>query len=67
MGYQNYKCRRDYHDNNEYDCCHMKYHCEKCCDEERQTHVHLVVGRTSINDGHFHEFLFTTQINAPLV
>ena len=40
MGYQNYKCRRDYHDNNEYDCCHMKYHCEKCCDEERQTHVH---------------------------
>lgn len=30
-------------------------------------HVHLVAGETTIVDGHFHEFLFTTQIQAPLV
>ena len=30
-------------------------------------HVHLVSGCTTTDDGHFHEFLFTTQINSPLV
>ncbi|WP_029452036.1 YmaF family protein [Clostridium algidicarnis] len=30
-------------------------------------HVHLVNGVTTLDDGHFHEFLFTTQINSPLV
>ncbi|WP_270646421.1 YmaF family protein [Paeniclostridium hominis] len=30
-------------------------------------HVHLVSGNTTVNDGHCHEFLFTTQIDAPLV
>lgn len=30
-------------------------------------HVHLIMGRTTVVDGHFHEFLFTTQIQAPLV
>lgn len=30
-------------------------------------HVHLVAGKTTVADGHFHEFLFTTQIDAPLV
>lgn len=30
-------------------------------------HIHLVSGQTTIADGHFHEFVFTTQINAPLV
>jgi hypothetical protein len=30
-------------------------------------HIHLVSGRTTMNDGHFHEFLFTTQIDSPLV
>ena len=30
-------------------------------------HVHLVRGNTTVNDGHRHEFLFTTQIDAPLV
>ena len=30
-------------------------------------HVHLVSGNTTIADGHFHAFLFTTQIDAPLV
>lgn len=149
MGYQNYKCRRDYNDcrddndwRDDNDCrdkneCCVKC-CMRCCNEERQTHVHefeqsvklaeegddrhnhrtagvtgevipihggknhvhkintrtdfldhfhqicvltgpairipgtnkhvhLVCGRTSCNDGHFHQFLFTTQIEAPLV
>lgn len=30
-------------------------------------HIHLVRGMTSFNDGHRHQFLFTTQIEAPLV
>lgn len=30
-------------------------------------HVHLISGTTTIDDGHNHEFLFTTQINSPLV
>lgn len=30
-------------------------------------HVHVISGMTTTNDGHFHEFLFTTQIDAPLV
>ncbi|MBU3220511.1 YmaF family protein [Clostridium algidicarnis] len=30
-------------------------------------HVHLVNGVTTLDDGHFHKFLFTTQINSPLV
>ncbi|MBO3446141.1 YmaF family protein [Clostridium sp. CCUG 7971] len=30
-------------------------------------HIHLVRGFTSVNDGHRHAFLFTTQIDAPLV
>lgn len=30
-------------------------------------HIHLVRGFTSVNDGHRHAFLFTTQIEAPLV
>lgn len=30
-------------------------------------HVHAVCGQTTCNDGHRHEFLFTTQIDAPLV
>lgn len=30
-------------------------------------HIHLVRGFTSFNDGHRHAFLFTTQIEAPLL
>lgn len=30
-------------------------------------HVHLVQGITTFDDGHIHDFLFTTQINSPLV
>lgn len=30
-------------------------------------HVHLVSGTTTLVDGHVHEFLFTTQIDSPLV
>ncbi len=30
-------------------------------------HVHLVRGNTTFVDGHVHAFLFTTQIEAPLV
>ena len=30
-------------------------------------HVHLVCGNTTVADGHCHQFLFTTQIEAPLV
>ncbi|QJA08167.1 hypothetical protein HF520_04040 [Romboutsia sp. CE17] len=30
-------------------------------------HVHLVCGNTTFVDEHCHQFLFTTQINAPLV
>lgn len=30
-------------------------------------HVHLVAGTTTLMDEHVHEFLFTTQINSPLV
>jgi len=30
-------------------------------------HVHLISGTTTTDDGHSHEFLFTTQINSPLV
>lgn len=30
-------------------------------------HVHAVCGQTTCNDGHRHEFVFTTQIDAPLV
>ena len=30
-------------------------------------HVHAVCGQTTVVDGHRHEFLFTTQIDAPLV
>lgn len=30
-------------------------------------HIHLIAGETTVVDGHFHEFLFTTQIQAPLV
>ena len=30
-------------------------------------HVHVVRGNTTCNDDHCHEFLFTTQIDAPLV
>lgn len=30
-------------------------------------HVHLVRGMTTVDDGHFHDFLFTTQIESPLV
>ncbi len=30
-------------------------------------HVHLVCGNTTVADGHCHQFLFTTQIDAPLV
>ncbi|ELC8442278.1 YmaF family protein [Clostridium perfringens] len=138
MGYQNYKCQRDYDERKDRDCCCMKC-CKKCCCEEMQTHVHeyeqsvklaeegddrhnhrvagvtgevipihggrnhvhkinndrtdfldhfhriciftgpairipgtnkhvhLVAGQTTVVDGHFHEFLFTTQIDAPLV
>ncbi len=34
---------------------------------ETGKHIHLVSGNTTIADGHFHEFLFTTQIDSPLV
>lgn len=30
-------------------------------------HVHLVRGRTTCVDDHFHQFLFTTQIESPLI
>ncbi|MBU3197468.1 YmaF family protein [Clostridium algidicarnis] len=30
-------------------------------------HLHLINGVTILNKGRFHEFLFTTQINSPLV
>ncbi|WP_181175053.1 YmaF family protein [Clostridioides difficile] len=30
-------------------------------------HIHLICGETTVNDGHCHKFLFTTQIEAPLV
>ena len=30
-------------------------------------HVHLVCGNTTVEDRHCHQFLFTTQIEAPLV
>lgn len=30
-------------------------------------HVHLMKGTTTTDDGHEHDFLFTTQINSPLV
>ncbi len=30
-------------------------------------HVHFVCGRTTLDDGHFHEFAFTTLIEAPLL
>jgi hypothetical protein len=30
-------------------------------------HVHLISGTTTTDDGHEHDFLFTTQINSPLV
>lgn len=30
-------------------------------------HVHAVCGQTTVVDGHRHDFLFTTQIDAPLV
>ena len=30
-------------------------------------HVHLLCGRTSRNDGHRHEYLFVTLIDAPLI
>lgn len=30
-------------------------------------HIHLVKGATTLNDGHRHNFIFTTQINSPLL
>lgn len=30
-------------------------------------HVHFVSGNTTMDDGHFHEFAFTTLIEAPLL
>lgn len=30
-------------------------------------HVHFVSGNTTMDDGHFHEFAFTTLIDAPLL
>lgn len=30
-------------------------------------HVHVISGTTTLNDGHVHAFLFTTQIDSPLV
>ncbi len=30
-------------------------------------HVHFVKGKTTIDDGHFHNFAFTTQIQSPLL
>lgn len=30
-------------------------------------HVHVIAGNTTCNDGHSHEYLFTSQINSPLV
>lgn len=30
-------------------------------------HVHFVDGNTTVNDGHFHEFAFSTLIDAPLL
>ena len=30
-------------------------------------HVHVISGTTTFVDGHVHEFLFTTQIDSPLV
>lgn len=30
-------------------------------------HVHFVKGTTTLNDGHFHEFAFSTLIDAPLL
>ncbi|MBL4931962.1 YmaF family protein [Clostridium paridis] len=30
-------------------------------------HIHVIYGRTTCNDGHTHDYLFTTQINSPLI
>jgi hypothetical protein len=30
-------------------------------------HVHVISGTTTCDDGHYHDFLFTTQIDSPLV
>lgn len=30
-------------------------------------HVHLVKGITTLDDGHFHNFIFTTLIQSPLI
>lgn len=30
-------------------------------------HVHVISGTTTFDDGHDHDFLFTTQIDSPLV
>lgn len=30
-------------------------------------HVHFVCGKTTVNDEHFHKFVFATQIEDPLV
>lgn len=30
-------------------------------------HVHVISGTTTCDDGHFHDYLFTTQIDSPLV
>jgi len=30
-------------------------------------HVHVISGTTTLVDGHVHDFLFTTQIDSPLV
>lgn len=30
-------------------------------------HVHVVSGTTTVDDCHTHDFLFTTQINSPLI
>jgi hypothetical protein len=29
-------------------------------------HVHFVKGKTTLDDGHFHDFVFATLINSPL-
>ena len=34
--------------------------------KEERRHVHFVFGTTTLNDGHVHEFIFATLIEAPI-
>ncbi len=68
MSCQSNKCRRnnnygydDYNEYNNYD----EYSGYKVPGTDK--HIHLVCGATTVEDEHCHEFLFTTQIESPLI